>query len=540
MFKKLALSSSIAAIVLATGCGGSSSNSGVPVDTSPTPVPEAQTGVFSDSAVGGVAYSTSPGGRTGTTNENGEYDYIEGDSVTFSIGGTSFPPVTAKGTVTPLDMGGEGADLDNATVVNILRLLQTLDADGDPENGITVTPEVATALNDVSINVSSSTTDFDTAATSAMSALAGTSLAGVTLVSEANAKSHFEGSLKGGLLGSWVYDEGEGKLNVLTFYGDNQYMIAHSFNDGESQAAGSAEYGTYSWNPVTGEFSIVQVSGQSDENGGLSDFVGLDLNITLSDTTLTLDLAEEGTVAFTKVKDANQPLVGAWYLGEGQGADNILTFLSSTQYVIVHTLNAESYDGETVMPESSEWGTYTFSNGVFDITEVSVETDGDGGLYDQDEESHEAGLTLESNGDLHFVFDVDDVATFAPVGTYSVGMENVAGEITNAPVKRVYNYFSESPAIYTFTLDVGQEEGPEEMTLNLGANGTGGSQEDNITAWGISGSGVLHVDEEDSDSAAHWTYTPIAGKAGSVFIEHYNEGDDFYFSTITTMTPQQN
>src|SRR5690606_18600253 len=109
------------------------------------------TGVFVDSPVAGVNYSTDPGGHSGITNGKGEYRYEDGDSVTFSVGGIKFPTVEAKGKVTPLDMGGEGADLTSSVVLNVLRVLQTLDSDGDPENGISISEETRDALASVEI-----------------------------------------------------------------------------------------------------------------------------------------------------------------------------------------------------------------------------------------------------------------------------------------------------------------------------------------------------------------------------------------------------
>src|SRR5690606_25385008 len=90
---------SVLSLVLAA-CGGGSSGGGGGGTTPP------ETGVFVDAAVAGVSYVTSPGGLEGITNADGEYEFEPGDTVTFSIGELEFPPVTAKGTVTPLDIAG--------------------------------------------------------------------------------------------------------------------------------------------------------------------------------------------------------------------------------------------------------------------------------------------------------------------------------------------------------------------------------------------------------------------------------------------------
>ncbi|MEB3733367.1 hypothetical protein ULF88_02705 [Halopseudomonas pachastrellae] len=50
--------------------------------------------------------------------------------------------MTAKGVLTPLDLAGS-TDINDPVVINIARLLQTLDEDGNPDNGIVI-PELAT------------------------------------------------------------------------------------------------------------------------------------------------------------------------------------------------------------------------------------------------------------------------------------------------------------------------------------------------------------------------------------------------------------
>ncbi len=95
-----------------------------------------KTGVFLDGPVINIGYKTET--QQGLTNHLGEYKYIEGERVTFFIGDLELPSVVAMGLVTPLELVGVN-DVENTTVVNILRLLQTLDEDGNPENGVTIT-----------------------------------------------------------------------------------------------------------------------------------------------------------------------------------------------------------------------------------------------------------------------------------------------------------------------------------------------------------------------------------------------------------------
>jgi hypothetical protein len=119
---------SIAAALVLSACGGGG-------DDAPTAVVGAQTGVFVDSAVEGLSYETSSGVK-GTTDAQGRFTYNEGDTVTFKIGGVTLGSGKAAGTVTPSHISEGGEDSNKFT--NLLVLLQSLDTDGDPANGITL------------------------------------------------------------------------------------------------------------------------------------------------------------------------------------------------------------------------------------------------------------------------------------------------------------------------------------------------------------------------------------------------------------------
>jgi len=109
-----------AAAVLLTACGDSPN----------------QVGVLVDAPVEGVAYRLSSG-ESGVTDSEGRFSYKGGTTVTFSIDGVTLPVVAAKAEVTPLDMVGATTP-DDPRAVALARFLQTLDADGNPDNGIRV------------------------------------------------------------------------------------------------------------------------------------------------------------------------------------------------------------------------------------------------------------------------------------------------------------------------------------------------------------------------------------------------------------------
>lgn len=124
-----------------TGCGGGGDSS--------SPSAEVKKGVFTDSPVKGLYFETKT--QSGLTNEAGEFKYIEGESITFKLGGSVLGVSKAQEVITPFTLTGVKAlqkqqEITNAFLsqtpnsyekaINIATLLQGLDQDGDHENGI--------------------------------------------------------------------------------------------------------------------------------------------------------------------------------------------------------------------------------------------------------------------------------------------------------------------------------------------------------------------------------------------------------------------
>ncbi|MGB7786745.1 MAG: hypothetical protein WBL27_11645 [Salinimicrobium sp.] len=112
----------------------------------PTPTPEKKkTGVFTDSEVGGLKYETET--KSGVTNSAGEYEYLEGETVTFYVGDIKLGSGPATGEMSPVSIASsEGATIATPEVKNMAAFLQTLDSDGDPSNGILIETAVAEAV----------------------------------------------------------------------------------------------------------------------------------------------------------------------------------------------------------------------------------------------------------------------------------------------------------------------------------------------------------------------------------------------------------
>jgi len=139
------LASALLSVVL-VGCGGS----GCGTDTQPNPemgseaqISQLQQGQFVDSAVKGLYYETAT--QSGYTDENGNFNYLVSEVVEFYLGSTKLGEATGSSLLTPLLILSETDHSDK--LENVLRILQTLDADGDASNGVEI-PESAKAYLD--------------------------------------------------------------------------------------------------------------------------------------------------------------------------------------------------------------------------------------------------------------------------------------------------------------------------------------------------------------------------------------------------------
>jgi hypothetical protein len=116
--------------LILAACGGSSSSTTSTPNNSDNNETVSKIGVFIDAPVKGLSYASSPSGKKGITNEKGEFEYIDGDTVSFNMGS--------------IELGKAVPDKDKTVKVTQLReallvaqLLQVLDADAD-ENKIDV------------------------------------------------------------------------------------------------------------------------------------------------------------------------------------------------------------------------------------------------------------------------------------------------------------------------------------------------------------------------------------------------------------------
>lgn len=137
------------------------------------------TGQFLDDVVEGLSYHCSSG-RAGTTDADGYYTCDTGDEVSFSIGALSIGSVPAQTHfITPYSFYPN----DEGAALRLAQVLQSLDADGDPENGIVIKAETANLL------------PFDLDLTDPVSEAEIEAALGITLVDREQAYTHLHESI---------------------------------------------------------------------------------------------------------------------------------------------------------------------------------------------------------------------------------------------------------------------------------------------------------------------------------------------------------
>ncbi len=137
------------------GCGGGGSSSSSPAEA---PVEAVQEGVFLDAPVSGLRYQTAS--QSGLTEAGGIFRYRAGESVAFFLQDLPLGQASGAALLTPIELVPGAQDETHPKVTNLCILLQSLDEDGDPDNGITLSEPVRQAVEGRSINLDQPTEQF--------------------------------------------------------------------------------------------------------------------------------------------------------------------------------------------------------------------------------------------------------------------------------------------------------------------------------------------------------------------------------------------
>ncbi|WP_299573574.1 hypothetical protein [uncultured Shewanella sp.] len=380
---------------LLLGCG-SSDDPEIPTPEPEIPQPEEETpapttieGIIIDSAVIGIGYRTET--QTGVTDDEGRYKYIEGESVTFYIGDLTFPATPTSGVVTPFNIAAS-ENIDDDQVVNIARLLQTLDQDGDTSNGITISDTATATAEPVDFNLASEAFAEDSAVKATIEN-GGQDTAVTSLVDTTDAVEHLSeqmalNNVQVGIVGTWNYAEDENDLLTLVFFNDGTYAHFEVDSDDSEEESGM-EWGTYIRNSETNRVTASQIF---DGNGdtGLTDFtdtVGAPLlfaEVIEEQLVLSIDEDANDTIddSLNFDKQVNDNLVGTWLIKaiDDQLVDenDLLMLLFNADGTYIH---AEVDQDDATEDSGMEWGTYSVDAESNQVTvSQTFDSNGDTGL----------------------------------------------------------------------------------------------------------------------------------------------------------------
>lgn len=178
---------SAASLLLLSACGGGGSS---PAQTA--------TGYFIDSAVSGLTYTS--GAQSGVTGTDGSFTYEVGQPITFKLGNIVLGTVTVDKNkrIFPVDLVSGASDETHPKVSLMARLLQALDSDGNPSNGITIDDTTRAAMTKV---IDLASTDPADALSQIQTFLQSKS---ITLVDENTAQAHVRANLIKEFAGTWT------------------------------------------------------------------------------------------------------------------------------------------------------------------------------------------------------------------------------------------------------------------------------------------------------------------------------------------------
>jgi hypothetical protein len=410
-------------LTVLSSCGGGGGSSNPP-----------STGTFVDSPVINIGYRTET--QNGVTNSRGEFKYFPGETVTFFIGALEFPSVLADEIVTPLDIAGTD-DVFHHMVVNIIRLLQSLDKDGNPDNGITITDMAknnAVVLDfDLSIPIFQSLSGVST-----LVANSGQDISRSELVSIIEATLHLVRSLAlsteafGPTLdpetffkGTWRGAHPDRDFVLLSFFEDNSYIHAEVGDLGISEMSGM-EWGTIDFQGQ----GFSQATQLFDENGtaGLNMFKPAPPELTWvfsalepSDGSILNPVIEtpfanspslENAIRFRKI--ISEDLLGTWVSTATPAELLTISFFDDDTYFF-----AEIDRDNPELMSGMELGTYARdeSTGLLTVTQA-FDNNGSAGLTDfvgigapnvfADISADTLTVTIDEDGDTQ----IDEIIVF--------------------------------------------------------------------------------------------------------------------------------
>jgi hypothetical protein len=261
--KKILLA--IGLLLFLSACGGGGDGAGGSATTT------TKNGVLIDSAVMGARYESTS--HSGLTDANGTFVYEVDEIISFYVGDILFGSTTGQSRVTPINFVANAVDASNPQVINIIRFLQTLDEDNNPDNGIVIPVIVSTMASGQTVDFSLSLSAFENTANTLVNFL--TSGNTSTLISAAAAIAHFQSSTG---IGGNNTSTSSGEFGGLDLSGADSVGTGTRFDASIASTASSS--------------TIVVISWGSNTPGSV--------------LTVTTDNGEVQTVIFVKVVNMNE------------------------------------------------------------------------------------------------------------------------------------------------------------------------------------------------------------------------------------------
>lgn len=379
------------------------------------------TGILADSAVEGVSYSASSG-ASGTTDATGLYNYTYGDTIEFSLGKLNLGKIAGTGLTTPIELAAGNQN----KLLNLLVLFQSLDADDNLKNGISIPSAAAEALN-ASLDLTVDPATFATSPVLAAAREAANIPGSIKTTDEANA--HFLSQAVNLVSNNLWINEDEDTIRFFRFANDGsgEYLngvVTPDDSCDANRACGAklvftagVEYGTTKATEYDDRGFKLASTPEIDTNiqSGLShprpkwriytngdELIISDIVIVqrereqpglfdeLFHITKPLELSSDDEVAETTVQetryrkmDNSQGIVGAWAVDQNTVKSPVFLFFPNNRYMLIDPVGSagQSAPSECAKP-GVEFATYAFDagNNTLKLSSFTYNTTGCAGL----------------------------------------------------------------------------------------------------------------------------------------------------------------
>lgn len=367
-----------------TACGGSDNNDSSQTEN-PPPSSSNKIGVLTDGTIQGANYSIN--GVIKQTNERGEFEYQEGDEVTFSIGEIVIGKLKAASRITPQELAN-----DEDTRLNLMIFLQSLDKDGNHDNGIEI-PSNLTPLSSAKIDFSLPTSEFIEVLETELSKIP--ELTNPVVVTPEEAQENFRKAIFKDIAGIWsttTNDDGESSEVILVIDENGHYTLGEAIPQDSDNEGNGLEKGEISLNSLTGDFTA-STSIDTNTDWGLAD-PNQQRTMTLafdgSQLTIQEKLNPQEGATFNRLENNVNGIIGAWQ----SATDHLFIFNANNTYFLLDPVGDDQPDEEGSCGDPGiEFGKYQVRDNklYIDSRDILVDTNGCAGLS---ETGASSGLTL--------------------------------------------------------------------------------------------------------------------------------------------------